>query len=683
MMIAGPALCLLALLLALAAASWRQLRLIKAQSRDTEATSSRLEAVINSALDAVLVIDRSARILEFNRAAENVFGYTADDTIGADLGDLIIPDHLRAAHAAGMRRYLETGEKRVVDQGRVELQARHRDGRVFPVELSISSAQSREGEIFVAFLRDISDRIAAETELRQARDEALAGERTKAEFLAVMSHEMRTPLNGLLGTLEVLEDTSLDQRQRELLGIAATSGRILLHHVNDVLEISRLDAGTLQPDQKPFDLIDLVNGICGSQRSVAQSRRVELSVSCINMTGTLVSGDDMRLTQILLNILGNALKFTHEGSVTVEIEGMEDSDMVEFRVADTGTGIAEADRARIFDDFVTLDPSYGRTSSGTGLGLGITRRLVKVMNGSIDVESEPGEGSLFRVRLPLPPMSRSQAAETPGSGGRSSVGRQAETDGLPPRPLNILIVEDNTVNRLVAREMLEQDGHIVSEARNGEEGVAMARRQRFDIILMDISMPRMDGVQAARTIRATGGAPDMTPIIALTANALPEDVRKFRQAGMDDVLVKPVSRARLRAVLDLFAGPESGEGDSSGPDDAGAGLFDPSTVSELRNSIESGKIADLLARFIEEGDAVFTRLTLADPSEQADVSFVDALHRLAGSAAVLGASKLHGALAVLERNLRTGTVDRFGQRLDELGQIWDATRKNLGRTYRD
>ena len=537
---------LFALLLILAGILAYQYRMLVLRTRETDQTFSRLEAVMDSALDAVLVIDTAARITEFSKAAEAVFGYSREDVIGKDMAELIIPQHLRAAHVAGMKRYLETGERRVVGQGRVKLEAQHKDGHIFPVELSISSAPSENGEMFVAFLRDISDEVAAEKALTTARDEALAGERAKAEFLAVMSHEMRTPLNGLLGTLELLDETSLDQKQRELLSVAATSGKLLLHHVSDVLEISKLDAATEKAILKPFDVYGLVKGICGSQRSVADARKIELSIKDINLGNGLVVGDEMRLTQILLNILGNALKFAPGGQVSIECERLSGTDMVEFRVADTGIGIADEDQDRIFEDFVTLDPSYGRTASGTGLGLGITKRLVHTLGGDIGVESEPGEGSLFWVRVPLAPVNtrdQKTVSETP----RPTAHEQ-------PDALEILVVEDNAINRLVVGEMLQGDGHKVHEARNGEEGIALAEQLPFDLIFMDISMPIMDGVQATQRIRAQSGKSGRVPIVALTANALPEDVARFREAGMLDVLVKPVTRESLRRVLRSVSG---------------------------------------------------------------------------------------------------------------------------------
>ena len=537
-MIAFLTLILVVALLTLLWVFLRQYRRMKVQTNNTQIASSRLNAVVTSALDGVIVINRNAKILEFNNAAEQIFGYKKEEAVGGDLAEMIVPEHFRRAHKDGMQRYLDTGEKRVVGKGRVQLEAKRKSGNVFPVELSISSAQSHEGEVFVAFLRDISDRVEQEEELKQARDDALAGEKAKAELLAVMSHEMRTPLNGMLGTLELMQDTHLSARQEQYLEIIDTSGKLLLHHVNNVLDISRLDAGKFESDLKKFNLSELLTQICESQRPSAEAKGNRVSIDLAGIKEQFVIGDDVRLRQILLNILGNSVKFTQNGFISVEAERMAE-DFVEIRVSDTGIGINDGDLDRIFEDFVTLDSSYGRTEAGTGLGLGITKRMIEAMGGTIGVESVKDEGSLFWVKLVLPQTQIDENVE----------GTALEKEYSPIVGQNILVVEDNHINLFVVREMLEKDGHTVVEAHDGKEGVALCKKQKFDAILMDISMPRMDGIEATTAIREGNGPSAKTPIIALTAHALPDEIIKFNEAGMNDTLIKPISRKQLRKSL--------------------------------------------------------------------------------------------------------------------------------------
>ncbi|MBT8475372.1 MAG: PAS domain S-box protein, partial [Alphaproteobacteria bacterium] len=393
---------LLALLLALVGILLTINRASQRQTSEIALTQGRLQAIISTSLDAILVAGKDGRVLDFNGAAEGIFGYTRDEAIGEDMADLIIPDHLRDAHNAGMVRYRQTGVKHVVGSGLLKLEAKRKDSSVFPVELSINSAESEEGEIFVSYIRDISKRVASENELVEARDKALAGEKAKADLLAVMSHEMRTPLNGVLGTLDLLSDTDLDERQQKYVGVMDASGKMLLEHVNNVLDISRVDAGKAERTEEPFDVSELAQSTVEGLQTTAALRGNTLKIARLGPSAGLRVGDRKRVQQILFNLLGNAIKFTENGAVTLEIDCERGGETVEFRVIDTGIGIVEADLTRIFGDFVTLDTSYQREVEGTGLGLGIVRRLTELLQGEIGVESEEGAGSVFWVRLPLP-----------------------------------------------------------------------------------------------------------------------------------------------------------------------------------------------------------------------------------------------------------------------------------------
>ncbi|MEP5759762.1 MAG: PAS domain S-box protein, partial [Litoreibacter sp.] len=269
---------LLALLLAVVGVLLANIRATQRQTSEIALTQSRLQAIISTSLDGILVVDKDGNVLDYNGAAEGIFGYTRDEAIGEDMSELIIPDHLRDMHNAGMRRYRETSEKRVVGSGLLKLEAKRKDGSVFPVELSINSAESADGEIFVSFLRDISQRVANEQELVEARDKALAGEKAKADLLAVMSHEMRTPLNGVLGTLQLLSVTELDSTQEKYIGVMETSGKLLLEHVNNVLDISRVDAGMVKPANKKFNLQELAEGVIDGLTGQAKDRGNTLSL---------------------------------------------------------------------------------------------------------------------------------------------------------------------------------------------------------------------------------------------------------------------------------------------------------------------------------------------------------------------------------------------------------------------
>jgi CheY-like chemotaxis protein len=365
-----------------------------------------------------------------------------------------------------------------------------------------------------------------------------------------MSHEMRTPLNGLLGSLELLEQGALDHGQRRHLATLRSSGELLLQHVNDVLDISRLDAAAYSFVRDAVDPAALLDEVAESQRARAAEggNRIELVLPPEPGRPALL-GDPRSLRQALLNLLGNAIKFTRNGRITLAFTtGAETEEglAVEFRVTDTGPGIPPRDHARIFEDFVTLDASYGRQAEGTGLGLPITRRLVTAMGGEIGVDSRPGHGSSFWFRLSLP-LDRSRPAPAPEVAAPATDAALSAPSGPP---LHLLMIEDNEVNRAILRAFLGKLGHAVDEAQDGAEGIRLAALRRYDLILTDISMPHVSGVEATRAIRAGQGASRDVPIVAVTAHALPDELAAFRAAGIDGVLTKPI---RLRTLAETIA----------------------------------------------------------------------------------------------------------------------------------
>lgn len=650
---------------------------IKRQAREIQRQAEHVEAVFATSIDAVIVADEAGRIVGFNEAAERIFGYAGGKAIGRQMDTLIIPPHLRDADRKCMTRFVATGERHVIGAGRRRLDAMREGGEVFPVELAVSEAEGESGRIFISFLRDMSQQVQAEQDLLRARDEALAGEKAKAELLAVMSHEMRTPLNGMLGTLELLRETRLTPKQERYHRTMETSGRLLLHHVNDVLDVIRLDSGKAALQTRPADVAVIIADILESQDPIARSSGNSLRAILPEDGRTLIDCDPVRLRQILLNLVGNALKFTRNGDVCIEVERLDDAGLIEFRVTDSGIGISAADLERIFDDFVTLDASYARAASGTGLGLGIVRRWVKAMGGELGVESEPGEGSLFWFRLPLPSPAR-LPEQTP-----VQALPPVEHSGKPTRRLSILIVEDNPVNRLVVRELLELEGHKVMEAHDGEEGVELAASHHWDVILMDISMPRKDGIEATRDIRAGQGASAATPIVGLTAHALPSETRRFLATGMQQVMTKPVTRAALRHVLAKLtadAGPAPGTSPPPAPAGSGA-LLDEASLGDLGTTLGPERHATLIRAFIRETDPVFKQLAKTDLLTHRDSAQLAALqaavHKIAGSAAMMGARGLHGRLASVESACKSGNPERAAQALDAALAIWPETRRLL------
>ncbi len=641
-------------------------RLATQDGRERAAAQKRLAVIVSTSLDAIIVVDLEGRVIEFNEAAEKIFGYTRAEILNQKMSDKIVPDKYHAAHETGMNRYIETREKRVIGQGRVQLEAKHKTGRVFPVELSISSADGPDGEIFISYLRDISARVAKQEELVKARDEAVAGERAKADLVAVMSHEMRTPLNGIVGALELLKTTDLDKTQSNMTDVMGTSADMLLQHVNDVLDMSRLEAGAAETIKRPFDPVAVTSELLDSLKMSAKDRGNALELKALSPDFNLVLGDPGKLRQILMNLIGNAIKFTKHGTITVEIELHKAERQWELRVIDEGIGISDADQEKIFEDFVTLDPSYTRAQEGTGLGLAIVRRLVAHLGGDIGVESATGEGSVFWVKLPT-----NVIADANTSRKISESSPQSIVTDVASKPLSILLVEDNAINRVVAKEMLARLGHSCIEAHNGLEAVELAKLRTFDAILMDISMPDLDGVAATEQIKAGGGANAETPIFAVTAHAMPADVERFTAAGMRDVLVKPISLERLKALL---SGQYAG---NLGHDDE-MPFWDITIVNEAIDAVGAKEHEKLLTAYIAEmneacGSALFSG-EIADPQQvKAEV------HKFAGSASILGAAKLRHLLIDIEMKISENDLSSAAELLVSVASVWENTVAGLRR----
>lgn len=613
-------------------------------------STNRINTIMNTSLDGVIVSDADGRITGFNAAAEQIFGHKADDVMGLEIGRVIVPDHMIDAHNAGMQRMRKKGEKRVVGKGRVRLEAKRADGSLFPVELAIQSATADGGEIFIAFLRDVSQSVADEQELIQARDKAIAGEQSRSDFLATMSHEIRTPLNGLLGNMSLMRDTPLTAKQDKFMRNMETSGRLLMSHVSDVLDIARYDSGKLSLRSEPLNISALIQAIVDNQSGMASAQETTLDWGWDGPAQHWINGDSERLQHILMNLIGNAVKFTKHGRVSVTASWQDD--MLRFVIEDTGIGIPPDLVDHVFDDFVTGDTSYARDAGGTGLGLGIVHRFVDALDGTITVDSAVGEGSTFLLELP------------------TTLAQPQEEDAAAPpvelvtAPQNILIVEDNEMNRFVVRNMLIADGHHVTEAFDGKQGVELAYGQKFDLILMDISMPVMDGRTATVNIRKGDGASAKTRIIALTANALANEQADFLANGMDAVLIKPLTKSALRAAL---------VGDSPAPTSVQSDLIDLPHLAETRAAVGTDGFAALHAKFDAEVEEIAQWFT---PDAGLDTVAAKA-HKTAGSAALFGALRLNQTLLALENHAKASDEAAVQKMRTEVLKLCQDTRDAL------
>tara|TARA_R110002111_G_scaffold262794_2_gene341073 strand:- start:5452 stop:9540 length:4089 start_codon:yes stop_codon:yes gene_type:complete len=658
----------------------------RANQEELESRDQKNRAILATTHEAFIGINEKSIICEWNEQAEATFGWSHTEVLGHSLEETIIPARYWQQHTQGIEHFLRSGEGPVLNK-RIELSAMHRDGHEFPVELTITPVPQGNGFLFASFIHDITEEKQAEEELKQAKEAAEAASRAKSAFLATMSHEIRTPMNAVIGMTELLLDTKLNSTQHEYLTMVKESGESLLSVINDILDFSKIEAGRFDLDTAPFHLRENLGDTMKSLAVRAHHKNLELAFHLAPDVPDTIVGDRFRLRQIIVNLVGNAIKFTDEGEIVLDVNvesQTEKNVQLHFVVRDTGIGIPEEKQQQIFQAFEQVDESMTRRYSGTGLGLTIASRLIEMMEGRIWVLSEVNQGSEFHftahfelteeevpanepllkvdlnglrvlivddnltncqileemltswhmqtqsinrgsdtlevmhanqsagqsfdlvlvdANMPdmdgfsvakaikqdaktgsavimmitssdgrneharckdlgiaahlIKPLKQSELfnsiAETLGMSGAPQQQVKSATAELARQipPLKILLAEDSLVNQKLALALLEPHGHDISVVLNGREAVELRKSRPFDLVLMDVQMPEMDGLEATRLIRKyeaeTGGH---VPIIAMTAHAMKGDRERCLEAGMDGYVSKPVRVRELFRTIE-------------------------------------------------------------------------------------------------------------------------------------
>jgi PAS domain S-box-containing protein len=804
----------------------------KQAEQAVRASEARKGVILETALDAIVSIDQQSRIIEFNPAAEKMFGYKREEVLGQDMAKLLIPASLREQHYGGVAQYLQTGKGPLIGK-RVEVTATRADGTEFPVDLALADIPLAGPPVFTGYIRDITERKQAMEAIEQARAAAEAANQAKSAFLAMMSHEIRTPLNAIIGMTGLLLDTSLSAEQRDYAETARTGSDALVTIINDILDFSKIEAGKLELEHQPFDLRECVESALDLLGPRASEKGLDLAYQLDDRVPAAVYGDVTRLRQVLVNLLSNAVKFTEKGEVVISVEARstdavatlpeQGSDELafydlHFAVRDTGIGISEEGKARLFRSFSQVDASTTRRYGGTGLGLAISKRLAELMGGTMWVESQPGIGSTFHFTLlaeaaparlrpylesgqphligkrilivddnatnrsvltlqtqswgmlpsactsgqealaqvqadvafdvaildmQMPDMDglmlgeqirRYQNAQALPLVMLTSLGRRdIETQGvefvaflhkpikpsqlynvlvslfaeaeqarpvLKPTeatggrfdallgrrlPLRILLAEDNTVNQKLALRLLERMGYRADVVANGLEVLEALQRQRYDVILMDVQMPDMDGLEASRAIHERWPTEQRPRVVAMTANAMQGDREECLAAGMDDYLTKPIQIKVLQEALERVGQWARIHGRPTSPlapvqttpltleaekqAEPGPAL-DPAVLAELRQFQGEGEpdiVQELAEAFQFETPPLLEALRQAIVEGQPE-QLKRAAHNLKGSSNNLGARTMAALSAELEAIGKKETVEQATELVTRLEQ---------------
>jgi PAS domain S-box-containing protein len=748
-----------------------------------------LESLVAISPAAVVVMDPDERVTDWNPAAAELFGYSAEEALGRPIDDLVFADTDRDEGLEITREAMTVGRADRITQ------RQRKDGTRVDVELMLVPLAVDGSHVgFLGIYHDV-------TELQRARQEAEAATQAKSAFLATMSHEIRTPMNAVIGMTDLLLGTELTGEQRDFAEVVRTSGDALLHVIDDILDYSKIEAGKLDLEREPFSVRECVEGALDIVAPRAWEKGIELGCLIEERTPAGIVGDEARLRQVLLNLLSNAVKFTEAGEVVVLVEtepGGSGSRRLELSVRDTGIGIAPDRMDRLFTSFSQVDASATRRFGGTGLGLAISKRLIELMGGTISVESEPGRGSTFRIRLPV------TAAEVPSqiplddglphlagkrilvvddnATNREIVTRHARSWGMEPvavelpsqalalveagerfdvavldmmmpemdglalageirsrraeqdfplllltslgrlqqgqstgvfsaqlaKPfkasqlyntllrlltgergvhetaegaadgkqsmssLRILLAEDNAMNQKVALRLLERLGYRADVASNGLEALAALERQPYDVVLMDVQMPELDGLDASRRICERWPSESRPHIIAMTANALPEDREACFAAGMNDYLAKPIRGDELAAVLKRARPVPNRDGGSG---ERGVSL-DAAALQNLRDLGGVEFLTEVVDVFLADAPALLT--SLRSSLERQDTEELRrAAHTLKSNGATLGATAFAELCRTVERQARAGSLDGVSQLVERIEQEYRTLQEAL------
>lgn len=647
-------------------------------SKDAEDRLSLFRRALSDCSNPVCIADcrqRDMPLVYVNRSFEVLTGYKPTEAIGRNCRFLQGEERHQEA-IEEIRRALARGQS-----CRVVLKNFRKDGSMFWNELSLSPVRDDSGRVthFLGFQNDVTQLREAELALIKARDAAESADRAKGEFLAVMSHEIRTPMQSVFGFTDLLLATSLSQEQRRFVTVIRSQSDALLAILNDILDFSRLKSGAVKLEAIPFGIREVLDDVMATVKGAAEAKGLEVEVQLDGDVPRLVVGDAARLRQILMNLLSNAVKFTERGRVVVRASATQAARFgrhdIGFEVIDTGRGISEEEMPKLFRSFSQLDAADVRRHGGTGLGLAITKKLAELMGGEVGVRSCPGKGSTFWVRLPFDKIAEGKATANPRPG--------PAVDPVDPsfaerHPMRILVVEDNSLTAEVACSYLAWMGYRPDHAASASAALVLVGREDYDVILMDLQMPDIDGIETARIIRAAYGDRHRPQIVALTANAMAGERERCLAAGLDDYLTKPIGVGALRTALlvaeargqDPCPTRQYGASEREGQTADGDPVLDGAALRQMER-LGGGVVARMIALMRQDAPDHLREIGTAAAAGDAE-ALGRAAHKFKGGCAAIGARRLeHDCAAIVEAASR-GDLAVAAARAAGLGEGWEA-----------
>ncbi len=598
----------------------------------------RVAAQAFEAQEAIFISDADNRIIRVNKAFTRITGYSSDEIIGHSPKKLSSGTHDAAFYQS---MWSAIGDK---GSWEGEIYNMRKNGDIYPEWLGISVVKDEEGKrlYYIAHFIDISKRKAAEQELKNAMEEAEKANEAKSHFLATMSHEIRTPMNAILGTLGLVQETKLDSEQDKFIKTAQGSAKSLLHIINDILDFSKIEADKLAIEEHAFSLSTLVKNIEDILSVKAKKQNNQIITMIDDEIPDIIKSDPGRLEQVILNLMTNAVKFTKNGKIILHISKVEQKSAeitLRFEIKDDGIGIHEADQETLFDEFTQVDGQSNRRFEGTGLGLAICKKIIHLLGGNIGLESQLGQGSLFWFTIPV------VADETMPDKTVALI----DDEPLMNQSLNILLAEDSEANVIVAMSILEKAGHKVDVVENGIEAImavenTMDSDHFYDVILMDLMMPEMDGLTATRQIKTLPEPLSSIPIIAMTANAMKGDKERCLDVGMDDYLSKPFdTKVLLRKIQRLTENnihdavmPEIAE---SLPSYKSLPILDKNVLKQMAQDTSEELVPEMVNVFIKELNTRLQKINKAINDYDHDVIGQE-VHALKSSSGTYGAKQL-------------------------------------------